>query len=80
VENVITGITNVQLCVEWQKAEDICAIQSIKVKGTSSLETGREYKFNHRFIRGTHLKIYLAMKPGTLSSANVSLNDGLYSE
>jgi hypothetical protein len=28
----------------------------------------------------THLRIYLAMKPGALSNANVSLNDGLYSE
>jgi len=28
----------------------------------------------------THLRIYLAMKPEALSSANVSLNDGFYSE
>jgi len=57
VENVITVITNVQLCVECRKAEDIGDIQSIKVKRPSSLETGRDYKFNHRFIMGTHLTL-----------------------
>ena len=66
MESVITGITNVQLCVECRKVEAIGDIQSIKVKELSSLETGRDYKFNHRFIRGTHLRISLAMKPGAL--------------
>jgi hypothetical protein len=60
--------------------EDIGDIQRIMVKEFSSLETGRDYKFNHRFIRGTLLRIYLAMKPGALSSVNVGLNDWLYSE
>ena len=71
-----------QLCVEWRKAESIGDIQSIKVKELSSLETGRDYKFNRRFmcITGKHLRIYLAMKSTALSSANVVLNDGFHSE
>jgi hypothetical protein len=60
--------------------EDIGDIQRVIVKELSSLVTGRDYKFNHRFIRGTHLRIYLAMKPGALSSDNAGLNDRLYSE
>lgn len=53
MENVITGTTNVQLRIEWRKEEDIGDIQSMKVKEPSNLETGRDYRFNHRFTRGT---------------------------
>jgi len=70
----------VELRVEWWKAEDIGDTQRIKVKKPSSLEAGRDYKFNHRFIRGTHLRIYLAMKSGLLSSVKVGISDGFYSE